>query len=118
MIAARRTRSLAAQTPPQGMTRAQVAAQMAYDDAGLGRPVQVRFVAATGDCDSAQIVPTLRAGASSPCASSTTTHSPPCRCSSRAAMDSAAKDARRPHRRLTLTRPPPTGLAAFTRRPG
>lgn len=50
-------------TPDQGMTRARVAAQMAYDDAGLDHPVRLRFVAADGDCDSAQIAPTLVAGA-------------------------------------------------------
>ena len=51
-----------AETPAQGMTRARVAAQMAYDDAGLDKTVQLRFVAATTDCDGVQIAPTLRAG--------------------------------------------------------
>lgn len=52
-----------AETPAQGMARARVAAQLAYDDAGLSKTVQLRFVAASGDCDSAQVAPTLRAGA-------------------------------------------------------
>jgi Flp pilus assembly protein TadG len=52
-----------ADTPDQGMTRARVAAQMAYDDAGLGRTVQLRFVAADADCDSPPTAPTLLAGA-------------------------------------------------------
>lgn len=51
-----------AATPDQGMTRARVAAQMAYADAGLDRAVALRFVAATADCDSGQITPTLQAG--------------------------------------------------------
>ena len=49
-------------TPAQGVTRAQVAAQMAYDDAGLDKTVHLRFVAATADCGAAQVAPTLRAG--------------------------------------------------------
>jgi Flp pilus assembly protein TadG len=52
-----------ARTPVQGMTRAEAAARMAYDDAGLSRAVQLRFVAADGDCESAQVTPTLVAGA-------------------------------------------------------
>jgi Flp pilus assembly protein TadG len=52
-----------ASTPEQGISRARVAAQMAYDDAGLARPVHLRFVSADGNCDSTQIAPTLLAGA-------------------------------------------------------
>ena len=51
-----------AQTPAQGLTRARLAASMAYEDAGLGGPVRLRFVAAGATCGSAPVTPTLRAG--------------------------------------------------------
>jgi Flp pilus assembly protein TadG len=52
-----------ATTPEQGMDRAQLAARMAYQDAGLSGPVELTFVGAQAPCGSTSVAPTLRAGA-------------------------------------------------------
>ncbi len=51
-----------ADTSAQGLSRARVAAAMAYEDAGLAGPVQLSFVAANDKCGSAAVTPTLLAG--------------------------------------------------------
>jgi Flp pilus assembly protein TadG len=52
-----------AQTVPQGLARAAVAAQIAFTDAGLADAPRLAFVASGSTCDSTPVRPTLDAGA-------------------------------------------------------
>ena len=52
-----------ADSVPQGMARARVAARFAFEDAGLDDAPDLRFVPVGSGCSAATVAPTLRAGA-------------------------------------------------------